>query len=638
MRSGLKIRRKKCVKIKITIAAIIFFQAMFHIGSAQNNEIKFTLVNGPNGESLGKINAISQDLNGYLWFAGSGEKCLYRYDGNRIISFRHDDANPNSLGMTTIETVYADAAGMIWIGGNGLDQYDATTGIFKHYKHTQNDTGNLNENYVYAILKDRLGRLWVGTDKGLDRLDEKTGKFIHYRNEPGNKKSLSSNVVWRIYEDLQGIIWIATGYPFNKTDPKDGGLNRLNDDGTFTRFMHDPKDPYSLINNKVAAIFEDSRGVFWVGTSGDGLHIMDRKSGKFQRLLYDPNKPDQLSRPPLKPGEVNDKITFITRDNIGAIWIGTMYSGINRYDTGTKKITHYKGSKGFPDSTSWNTFTSREGELWITTENANLYKVDPFHKSIKSIPTVDVAGKFPDDVAGSFLEDKEGNLWVGTLGNGLFKYDQHKNLIQQFKNEPTDSFSLSDNKVGSLFQNQDDFIWVGTGHGVRMLNTVTKQFSRFKLDGNVKDTEGAVFKIIQDKQGLMWFGIWGQGLIRYNPKDNSFKHFLSDIKDSASLISNEISDILQDRSGVLWISGSGGINRLNRETGRFKHYMAGTWITTFIKIPKEIYGPVQEMVFSAIIQRKIDFQFFLIHTRKLILLPLAALPKIVRKTYGSLRN
>src|SRR5436309_4511066 len=101
-----------------------------------------------------------------MWFAGSGEKCLYRYDGNRLTSFRHDDANPNSLGLTGIETVYADNAGMIWIGGEGLDQYDPATGIFKHYKHDQNDPASMNGNHVNSILKDHRGMLWVGTGNG----------------------------------------------------------------------------------------------------------------------------------------------------------------------------------------------------------------------------------------------------------------------------------------------------------------------------------------------------------------------------------------------------------------------------------------------------------------------------------------
>ena len=84
---------------------------------------------------------------------------------------------------------------------------------------------------------------------------------------------------------------------------------------------------------------------------------------------------------------------------------------------------------------------------------------------------------------------------------------------------------------------------------------------------------------IQDKQGLMWFGRWSGGLIQYNPKDNSFKHFYSNAEDSSSIGTNTITTILEDRSGVLWVGGFGeGINRLNRETGSFKHYMSGSKI------------------------------------------------------------
>jgi ligand-binding sensor domain-containing protein/class 3 adenylate cyclase len=559
------------LKFKITITAIIFLLIILQHGTAQNNELKFNLVEGPNGKPLGKINAITQDPYGYMWFCGQDEHCLYRYDGNRMISFRHDDANPNSLGGTNLETVYADNTGMIWVGFGdiGLDQYNPATGIFKHYRHVQNNPGSLSDGTVSIILKDHQGILWVGTHNGLDRLNEKTGKFIHYRNEPGNLRSLSSNAVRAIYEDHSGVLWIGTGLYWENNN-NEGGLNRFDrNTGSFTRYLNDPKDPHSLINNKVRAIFEDSRGTFWVGTSGDGLHTMDRSTGSFERQLYNPANPDGLSRPKLKPGSYGDAdhITFINEDSTGAIWIGTYGAGINRYDPVAKKITHYQSGNGFPDSTCWNGFISHDGVLWISTEDSKLlYRVDPFHKSIHSIPTVNWAL--------SFLEDREGYLWVGSWGSGLLKFDQHKNLIQQLKYQPLDTFSHFDNVVACMIQNQEDTILVGTGNGVRIFNKVTQQFSRFHDDGNLNDSFSIVCgKIFQDKQGLIWFGRWGLGLVRYNPKDNSFKHFLTDAKDSFSIGSNDINSILEDRSGSFWVAGNGGINRLNRETGRFKHYV-----------------------------------------------------------------
>ena len=571
------------MKAILSITAIIFLQLLAYSAIGQNNELKFNLVEGPNGKPLGKINGITQDPHGYMWFAGQDEKCLYSYDGNRMISFRHDDANPNSLGGTNLETVCADDSGMIWVGfgePGGLDEYNPATGIFKHYRNIPNDPGSLSGDLVSIILRDHQGILWVGTHNGLDRLDKKTGKFIHYRNEPGNPRSLSSNAVRAIYEDHSGVLWIGTGLYWESERNNEGGLNRFDrNTGTFTRYLNDPKNPHSLINNKVRAIFEDSRGTFWVGTSGDGLHTMDRSTGSFERHLYNPSKPDELSRPKLKPGGM-DHISFINEDSTGAIWIGTDAAGISRYDPVTKKITHYQSGNGFPDSTCWNGFLSHDGVLWISTDDSKLlYRADPFHKSIYSIPTVNPAF--------SFLEDGEGYLWVGTGGSGLLKFDQHKNLIQQLKNDPSAPFisfissNSANNVVACIIQNQGDTILVGTGNGVRIFNKVTQQFSRFHDDGNLNDSLSIVCgKIFQDNQGLIWFGRWGLGLVRYNPKDNSFKHFLTDAKDSSSIGSNFINSILEDRSGSFWVAGNGGINRLNRETGRFNHYLAGHYIAS----------------------------------------------------------
>jgi len=569
------------MKLLLPLIAIILLLVILSHGIAQNNDLKFNLVEGPNGKPLRKINAITQDPLGYMWFAAQDEHCLYRYDGSRMISFRHDDANPNSLGGTDLETVYADDSGMIWVGfgDTGLDQFNPATGIFKHYRNVPNDNGSLSMGLVTVILRDHQRRLWVGTHNGLDRLDEKTGKFIHYRNEPGNPRSLSSNAIRAIYEDHRGVLWIGTGLYWESEINNEGGLNRFDrNTGTFTRYLNDPKNPHSLINNKVRAIFEDSRGTFWVGTSGDGLHTMDREKGSFERHLYNPAKPDELSRPKLTPGNM-DHITVINEDSTGSIWIGTNAAGINRYDPVAKKITHYQSGNGFPDSTCWNDCISHDGVLWISTEDSKLlYRVDPFHKSFYSIPTVNPAV--------CFLEDREGYLWVGTLGSGILKFDQHKNLIQQIKHDPSDSFSLFNNEVTCIIQTQEDTILVGTSSGFRIFNKITQQFSRFHDDGNLNDSFTVpCTKIFQDKQGLIWFGRWGLGLVRYNPNDNSFKHFLTDAKDSTSIGSDYVNSILEDRSGVFWIAEKGGIDRLSRETGRFKHYLKGRLILYLYEDP-----------------------------------------------------
>ena len=230
----------------------------------------------------------------------------------------------------------ADKAGNLWLApsGSGLDRLDPATGIFTHFRHNDNDPGSLVNDIVNVIIQDHEGTIWIGTDGGLEKFDPKTNKFFHYRHNVNDPSSLSCNVVTAIYEDKQETIWVGTGSAWYGTNPggdNNGGLNKLNKKtGKFTRYLHDEKDPHSLIDNRVHAIFEDSHSNFWIGTAGDGLHTMDRTKGIFERHLYDPSHPYKLSRPPIKKIDplAADHITFITEDNKGRIWIGTLQGGL----------------------------------------------------------------------------------------------------------------------------------------------------------------------------------------------------------------------------------------------------------------------------------------------------------------------
>jgi hypothetical protein len=132
------------------------------------------------------------------------------------------------------------------------------------------------------------------------------------------------------------VIWIGAGNPFSD-ELEDGGLNRLDTGDTFTRFLHDPNNPFSLGNNKVRSIFEDSRGTFWIGTGMLGLYTMDRKTGSFQNQHLRSEKSDQSpSNQKIDKWYIHEQVSFI-EDNIGGIWTGSMWSA-NRYDNPGKKF------------------------------------------------------------------------------------------------------------------------------------------------------------------------------------------------------------------------------------------------------------------------------------------------------------
>jgi len=353
----------------------------------QSQSLRFTHVLEGSDEDYDPVLAIAQDKYGFIWVTRQLGG-LQRYDGRELKSYLHDANNLNSLANNYVEAIIIDKDNIFWLGtyGSGLDRFDPQTNTFTHFIHNKDDKSSLINNTINTLYADRAGNIWIGTNGGLDMLDKKNGKFTHYVNDPSIEKSLSYNEVRGIYEDRAGTIWVGCGRPFTNLGqrPEDGGLNRLDKaTGTFTRYKHNEKDPTSIADNKVKAIFEDSKGNFWIGTMGDGLQIMDRTRGTFTHYYYDPKHPEKLSRPPqmYEEGKPADHISFITEDDNGGILIGAWAQGLNYFNPADSTVTHYgliikngkifsaDSSTGLNDTKLWKFFRSREGIMWITTLN-----------------------------------------------------------------------------------------------------------------------------------------------------------------------------------------------------------------------------------------------------------------------------
>ena len=556
--------------VAFLLASCVFF---FQDAAGQAHQIKFNLVEGAGEVSLGKINAITQDPNGYMWFADMTKSCITRYDGYRMVSFRHDPINANSLAGTYPETITADMEGNIWVGfyGMGLDRYDPITGTFTHFRYNKNNPHGLSNDSVTALLVDKEGTLWVGTYGGVDRFEPKTGKFQHYSHNAKDAASLSSNRVRALYEDRQGSIWVGTGlvWDFNS----DGGLNRLDKNtGKVTRYLHDPKDPTTLVSNKVRAIFEDSKGNFWVGTAGDGLHTMDRANGTFRRHTYNPANPQQLSRPPFSETNPTEHITFITEDVTGAIWIGTYESGINRYEPSTGKLTHYGNQEkegGFGDNTSWSIYTSRDGVIWISTNEGNLYRIDPLRKNI---PYTEIGG-----IVQMIYEDRAGTLWLGTP-RGLIRTDRANRSAEVFAPDSIHQGSKDGYTID--VEESRTGLWLTFGGKLLNFNAGTKSFTRYANQSPAGRLMSNAYAgpILKDREGFLWIG-GSNGLFRLNEQTGQLTSFTS-YTDSTEIQVRNVHSLLEDRHGDIWIATrfGGSIHRLHRSTGRFEYYTAGAII------------------------------------------------------------
>ena len=576
------------MQFRLRLYSFLVLQLFVQTITAQHAPLDFNLIKEVNGVTVGKITGITQDRSGYMWFADQENNCITRFDGYKMKRYKYDPLDSNSLGNQGIESIAADSSGYIWVGtGDGIDKFDPTINKFIHFKYAPNEAGRT----INTILIDHWGIVWVGTSKGLDRLDQQTKKFIHYTHNDNDTTSLSSNLIRCLYEDHEGVLWVGTGWEFD-SKINEGGLNRFNRKaGTFTRYMHNPNNPNSLSGNKVRAIFEDSRGIFWVGTDGDGLHIMDRKTGTFQRLTYDPLHPEKLSRPHLKTGkDWSDHITFITEDGAGAIWIGTYYAGLVRYDPVTKEITHYDSTdnsrkNGFTDNSTWAAYTSKDGVLWISTEGVdnsnrgkNLFRIDPLQSGISNI-------KMGDELT-DLYEDSSGIRWMGLGHKGLLKINMNKNIKKYFKHDPNDPYSVSSNEIFFIKPGTNGSFWVGTWNGLNYFDSKTGRFTRYFYNaiskGDYADT--AAFVLEQGNNGDIYIST-NMAFIIMNLRTGSIKRYVNDPADSTSISANFATGLCKDKSGNLWVGtwSYAGLNLLDLKTKKFKHYLVGNIIRSIYK-------------------------------------------------------
>jgi len=541
---------------------------------------KLNVVEPPEGfDYFPTIKSIEQDQQGFIWLATLNG--LYRYDGKNYITYNHNPNDSNSIAGNAILSICVAKNGIIWLGlqEQGLNRFDPATKSFTHFSFDSKNSGNIQGNTITSLLEDKDENLWIGTLDGLHMLQPETETFITYQSEPGDSSSLSNNQISTLYEDKQGTLWVGTGPLWaNKGTQKVGGLNRfIPESKSFKRYMHNPNDSNSLINNSIKAISEDSNGNFWIGTMDSGLHTMDRKTGKFTRYIYNPLQPENLSAPPNRSRRKTDWINFIHEDISGALWIGTYVSGLTRYNPETKKAIHYSARSDNPlgliTNYFWDAFTSMEGELWISSGwLGTLFCYDPLSIHFDFYPT--------DTIPWGFTEDNSGNMWINTLGclriyenfeEGKRNTDLEAQIRSMVKNDF--NYYAHQGKNGDMLLFGDDKL--------HRLNLQTGNLSTYPYTGsdslNIPNL-GFVSCLLEDKDGLLWIGFRDGvgGLNRLDPKTGIITRYRKKPNGISSISSQNITSICEDSAGNIWIgTNSFGINKLDKNNRTFKRYLAG---------------------------------------------------------------
>lgn len=244
---------------------------------------KFTL------EEFPDVNCVTPASGNDMW-VGTDSSGLWIWDTKTGARRRLSDP---SFGESepAITSLTPDGNSNLYIGSfsKGLRLYDG-----KNFRKITTSSA-LDDSYVWASEFDSDGRLWCGTlGGGLFMYDPSTGEVVSYKN---GTTELLSNYVMSVVLSRDKRVYIGTSYGISVYDPKSGKLKRFRD-------LFPGIDTYRW---KVSQIYEDSRGLLWVGTS-NGLKVIDRVHGKVQEIKLNDDGKQRY-------------VLGITQDNGGSMWV-----------------------------------------------------------------------------------------------------------------------------------------------------------------------------------------------------------------------------------------------------------------------------------------------------------------------------
>lgn len=196
----------------------------------------------------------------------------------------------------------------------------------------------------------------------------------------------------------------------------------------------------------------------------------------------------------------------------------------------------------------------RQGFLWVGTASG-LFRFDGYtFRAFKSAPTDTTS--LSDNFINALYEDMRpgGMLWIGTT-KGLDAFDSRTEKFSHYRNQHNDADLAMQNFVQALWGDDPGALWVGTHHGAYRFEAASRKFTALDLSSRAPALPEYLdaSAILIAREGAMWFGTLGQGLLRFDPQSGAATQYLHDPGDPRSLGSNHVLALMQDRSGTIWI-------------------------------------------------------------------------------------
>ena len=513
-----------------------------------------------------RVAGIIQTADGYLWVATFGG--LARFDGVRFeeLSTFHITKLPNQ----NVRGLLQDQRGRVWLAMD-LDMAICADG-------SQATTFDISEGVVNTALRamaeDGEGAIWIVRRNAICRI--LNGKVEHF----GESNGLPPGEHAWVAVDARGTLWFARGPHVGKfrsgkfetvftldaatvslASARDGGLWIVTP-SQLLKFSEgsQPREVARMPpRTTVRAVLEDREGALWIGSSSSGLL---RWAGKEVEFV-------DVPRP---------QITALSQDCEGNLWVGTDGGGL--YRVRPRAAGYIDKDSGLPTEAVKTVCQDSEGHLWAVSQYGALVRESGGRWSVMT-PTNGWTG----GSAVCVVPDRSRGVWVGMRDSGLFRWRDGKtedwgpakdydirsvrsllaaangdvwivtdwpNRLRLFRDGKLIDLKVQRNMQAmiALAESPDGTIWAGTSNGqlfrVQGLELVREASADPARPCYVRCLHAAA-------DGCLWIGYEGLGLGRWQAG-----HYAC-MSEDRGLLDHNISQILSDVAGRLWMTGNHGL-------------------------------------------------------------------------------
>jgi ligand-binding sensor domain-containing protein/serine phosphatase RsbU (regulator of sigma subunit) len=360
------------------------------------------------------ISGLYNDRNGDIWVLTEG--ALFRY-----IKAKNEFVQCLNTDNQIVEIQEINNTGKFLVAfSHKVLMYEKKTGSTELFFQLSTD----DKMIITALLYDKSGNTWIGTDNGIVFRNFYSEKFELIKHNPNNMQSLCDNHISSFYQDKSGIVWIATNGGISTYDAKNI---------KFKPYLYTEERPERLSSSFVWGMIEDSEGYFWIGTN-KGLNKFDITTGIYEHYFKQPNQKNTLA---------DNRVISLAEDTSGYIWIGT--------DKGICKL-------------------NRKTNAFENVENLRNQK------------------GLRDDYITNIKMDKKGNIWIATFSSGLFKLSPNGTTIRNYLYNASSSKSISSNGIVGIYIDQFHKVWISTEKGVDVYNEESDDFIRINPSQDKKRT------------------------------------------------------------------------------------------------------------------------------------------------------